>query len=315
MKCPECPRNHKYSDGMQCTCGYQFVFNPKASKLRDRKFTSAVRRVSRDGTRVYTQNQLYASYIRRTNSRVAPWVAGILGLASIPTLCLMSPIGIVLAIVSFLVFANELYERRNPLKHDVFSKGVRQWLDKGRTLEGMLTEPMLEVPPEDWPEEDIYDYGVERILIVQRPLLVDLLVKNNQHAEQRMLIISESGYPSYLQDRTNQLLAQRSDLPVFLLHDADQQGGTMAERIRSLEWLQLNDNPVIDLGFFQSDFEKLKRTKRVRRGMRRSDLPVDALLMGSLSLGLSQCFLSRSTFAQELQREIENEMRTASSFG
>ena len=51
-----------------------------------------------------------------------------------------------------------------------------KWLRTGKTdrLQKMLTTAQLGTPPPDWPEPDIYDYGVERILIVEHDILVDL---------------------------------------------------------------------------------------------------------------------------------------------
>ena len=81
-----------------------------------------------------------------------------------------------------------------------------------------------------------------------------------------MLIISECGYPDYLQDQTNAVLAERSNVNIYLLHDADEEGVGMAERIKNSSWLEPADNTINDLGFFPSDFEKLKRTEKYQKG-------------------------------------------------
>ncbi|MEZ6135551.1 MAG: hypothetical protein R3C53_11640 [Pirellulaceae bacterium] len=102
---------------------------------------------------------------------------------------------------------------------------------------------------------------------------------------------------------------------MFLLHDADASGAAMAQRVNSLAWLQLGDQPVIDMGFFTNDFEKLKRTKNFENQQSERALPADALLIGSLALGMGACFASQSTFADELLREHRNQMDSGSSFG
>ena len=68
---------------------------------------------------------------------------------------------------------------------------------------------------------------MERILVVARDLLVDLMINNNRHTDQRILVLAESGYPDYLVPRARQLLEERCDLPVFLLHDATPSGVAM----------------------------------------------------------------------------------------
>ena len=70
MKCPNCATNHlRGKQGMQCKCGYQFVFDPKRHGLTDGKFLSHVRRASRNGTYFFTENQLYATACRSLNRR------------------------------------------------------------------------------------------------------------------------------------------------------------------------------------------------------------------------------------------------------
>lgn len=317
MKCPECSANHKYSSGLICSCGYSFTFNPKSTQLpamRDNRLLNTIRRVSRDGTAVFTMNQLYSAYIDSLPSYKT--VAIVIAVFFIVLGCValtLSPVGLLVIVLGIVLALFSFQEATVPRRQ--FDDGIRLWISQGRKIEGLLEEPTLNVAPENWPESDIYDYGVERILIVQRPILVDLFVKNNQHAEQRMLVISESGYPEYLQDRTNKLLAERSDLPIYLLHDADEQGVGMAERIRNSAWFVSAGNSMIDLGFFASDFENLKRTRKYRDGTKTFELPVDALRMGSLTLALSQCFANQSTIAKELHREQTNEMAAGSSFG
>jgi len=62
----------------------------------------------------------------------------------------------------------------------------------------MLVKAALHQPPPDFTEPDIYDYGVESILVVDRDILVDVFVKNGFHAQQHVLVISINRYPAYL---------------------------------------------------------------------------------------------------------------------
>ena len=64
---------------------------------------------------------------------------------------------------------------------------MRKWVGVQGPIEKMIETPRLGTPPPEFEEPDLYDYGVERILVVQHDLLVDLFVLNGLHAEQRML--------------------------------------------------------------------------------------------------------------------------------
>ncbi len=321
MKCPECQHDQKVKYGMQCgRCGYRFTFNPKtfATKgLTDGRFLAAVQRASQQGTAVFTDNQLYAAYgIKARSNRMPLLVFGCLvGFVGLMITFANKVVGVAVLGVAAVLIALGVTARANVMRRAQFMDALDDWLMAGKEVPGLIREPSLHQPPESWPEPDIYDYGAERILIVERDLMVDLLVKNNQHVEQRMLVVSESGYPEYIVPHVNRLLEEHPQLPVFLMHDADEHGIQLQQRLQSLGWLKLGNHPVVDLGFFPEDFEQLKRTQNFEN--QRSDrmLPADALLIGSLATGLGACFASQCTFADELKREQQNQMAAGSSFG
>lgn len=321
MKCPSCGRNQPAKAGLKCFgCHYRFTFNPKepaTAGLTDGKFLSAVKRAGQNGTAAFTDNQLYAVYAAKIKSPriVLIVIACVVAGAGIVIFRASRVAGLVVLGISAAIFVLALIARAPVLRRERFLAGVQKWLDQGKPIEGLLQEPSLGTPPESWNEQDIYDYGAERVLIVQRDLLVDLMVKNNQHSEQRMLVIAESGYPQYLIPHVNRLLDERSDLPVYLLHDADAAGASMAQRVCSLSWLHLGNHPVIDMGFFSHDFEKLKRTRNFENQQSERSLPADALLMGTLVTGLGACFAAQSTLGDEIMREHQNQMNANSSFG
>lgn len=321
MKCPDCPHNQKVREGMVCSgCGYRFTFNPKDPKTRqltDGKFLAFLRRASRQDTCYFTQNQLYAAYAQKVPTPFWSVLTVALILAAFGYLFLSNWMGFYAAFLAMLgLFVLVAYFWKAPVvSPDRFSKWVAIWERDGKTLPRLLRQPELHQPPEVWPEDDLYDYGVEALLIVQRDLLVDLLVRNELHAQQRILVIAESGYPQYLVPRVQQLLNDRDDLPVYLLHDSDREGVRMAHRLRMKNWLPLKQHPVIDLGVFPEDFRKLKQTRHFDIHNRDRSLPVDALSVGSLGLGLQACLHSRRTFGQELAQEAHNQANAGSSFG
>jgi hypothetical protein len=124
-------------------------------------------------------------------------------------------------------------------------------------IERLVDSPRLSAPPPPAPEPDVYDYGVERILIVEHDRLVDSLVLSGDHAELRALVLSESGYPRYLVDRARKLLLERPDLPVVILHDATEAGRKMNARLQSSGLLPLRGRKITDAGLFPNQAARL----------------------------------------------------------
>lgn len=321
MKCPQCEFNQPAKQGMKCgKCGYLFTFNPKepsSAGITDGKFHQAIRKAGQNGTAVFTKNQLYAAYAKiATGTGKAKIIFGCvltgLGIAAVFVVGNVAAILIFLGAISLL---SGIFGNSKPVSHQNFLQDIARWKSSGKPIENLIETPSLGTRPKTWTEEDIYQYGVERILIVQHDLLVDLMVKNNQHTEQRMLVIAESGYPDYLMPQVGRLLDERDDLPVFLLHDATDSGMKMKQRIMRLNWLPLRDHLLVDLGFFSEDFAKLKRVDRVRSGYHGNEMPADALLLGAMTLALGACFSNQSAIADEIAREAANTAKSDSSFG
>ena len=128
---------------------------------------------------------------------------------------------------------------------------------------------------------------MERLILCEREVLVDWLVLNGFHAEQRALVMAESGYPHYLLPMANEALQRNPRLPVFLLHDSTRQGVGMAKRVQDSECFALAQHPVTDLGLLRSDVEKLKRLWAIRPERQDYEIPVDSIPLRKLSVGLA----------------------------
>lgn len=322
MKCPECSHNQRVSDGMTCGgCGYGFTFNPRDTSfhgMTDGKFLGHIRAASRNETTYFTENQLYAAYARRRRpERMGCFVlAGILTTVIITQIVNLGPWPLALLfLVPLFLVAMGLRVKPAVVSPQQFSAAIGRWLKAGKKIDYLLDVPSLHKPPPDWSEPDIYDYGVERLLIVERDLLVDLFVRNNKHAEQRMLVVSESGYPDYLLPQARRLLVESPDLSVFLLHDATTDGMRMEERLRRSEILPLAGRNVIDLGLSPDDFRKLKRTANYDRKNSERALPADALPLAFLATGLAASFASNISLGEQLLRDAQNQASAGSSFG
>ena len=318
MKCPQCSRNHRLGKyGMKCGCNYHFCFNPKAQGtlgLTDGKFLACVRAASQNDTTYFTRNQLYAVYCRRLRKSPIPSlvIGGVLLMVAAGTYFIarhdnpeVRGVDYVLGVAGIIVIGFGQYIARQGIPRQYFDFVLGRWLGHGRKLDRLLEQPSLHEPPPEWNELDIYDYGVERLLIVEHDLLVDLFVKNGVHAEQRMLVISESGYPDYLMEVARRLLDEQPDLPVFLLHDATAHGTAMQARLLSSGMLPVESHPLVDLGMRPLDFRKLKRTKQFDRANSNRDLPVDALLLPFMTMGLGIAMTEQMAFSEIIEGQDE----------
>lgn len=293
---------------MTCSsCRYRFVFNPKQDGFTDGKMAALIRKVSANDTYYFTFNQLFSEHCRRTGLGIAGYVVGAVILFLIvpgAVLLLKNPVGLVLAVglavLGVLIVWGSWYHRgKVPPEPHKLRAFVNRWGKTGLTgsLAKLLEAPRLHTRPPEWPESDIYDYGVERILIVEHELLVDLFVLNGFHSENRALVLSESGYPKYLLPQAVSLLKQRPDLPVFLLHDASRDLVSMADRVAKHPQLPVSQHPIIDTGLFPEDVVQLKGLRRINAHKMESAVPVDFLLYATLSSGLSDALMNEMTLA------------------
>ncbi len=312
MKCPKCRYNQRARCGMKCDrCGYEFVFNPKDPATRgltDGKFEACIRAASQNGTTYFTRNQLYAVFCRRMRGSPAGAAIGaVVALAAAAVFAAMElwPFGFMAGILGVGLLFSAMESAMRKYTPQQFDRLLDTWLSSGRTIDRLIEKPSLHDPPPEWSEPDIYDYGVERLLIVERDILVDLFVKNGVHAEQRMLVLSESGYPEYLLPVARRLLEEQPDLVVFLLHDATEHGVMMQERVLASGLLPLSQHPIVDLGLFPSDFRKLKRTNQFDPDNKKRALPVDAMMLPFMTLGLAAAMAEGTTLGTLIEQQQE----------
>jgi hypothetical protein len=323
MKCPKCGYDQKAKYGLKCGgCGYEFTFNPKDTstwKLTDGKFIACIRCANQNGTAWFTKNQLYMTYCKRMSGSPFWWFVGAAIAGAFGIMCFWgqaTPGGMVLSIIALILLFAGIMVARQRVQPKHFDDLLNRWRRAGKPIENLITKPSLHQPPPEWSEPDIYDYGVQRILIVERDILVDLFVKNSVHANLQMLVLSESGYPEYLLPIATQLLTDQPDLPVFLLHDATAHGTQMRERVLAGRMLPLNEDHVTDLGMFPEDFQKMKRTREFDPDNEARALPVDAMRQPFLSMGLESAFITGVSLSSLIEHQDQGRLTDGgSSFG
>ncbi|MCA9138010.1 MAG: hypothetical protein KDB00_14660 [Planctomycetales bacterium] len=318
MKCPKCQHNQKVKSGMTCDqCRYRFSFNPKerdSKGMTDGRFLATIRAAGQNDSADFTRNQLYGTYCRRQKNSKIPGIITAILFLGFGVFSIVGNNWIAAAATIFIAAIILLLTFTMPptiLARDQFMRLVDRWLDGGKPIEKLITTPSLGQPPPQSDEPDLYDYGVRRLLIVERDELVDLFVLNNVHAEQAMLVISVNGYPNYLISHARRVLEEQPDLPIHLLHDAIGSKEAMLSELGKLN-LPLQGHEVIDLGFSADDFKRMKRTRNIDRRNRRRTLPVDVLALPFLSTGLAACFANQMTMSGLLE-EYTREQAVASS--
>jgi hypothetical protein len=275
--------------------------------MSDGKFLAIVRKVSMDDTAYFTENQLYAQFCRsqRQRYRLLLGVGVLLTAGAVGLLLLhmdLLPLSVMLGIVALICLWVAAYRAFTaPPDMQAFQTVLDKWRQAGHSLDKLLTQPGLHTPPPAWDEADIYDYGVERILIVERDILVDLFVRNGLHVQERMLVLSESGYPDYLIPVAQRCLRDNPEVPVYLLHDAVTGGATMRRRLQVAALLPLEGHPVLDLGLFPEDVKRMPNLRALQPHKRDFAVPVDMLLYATLGAGVAQAMVQNLAFGELLR--------------
>ena len=291
MKCPKCDSNHRRSGGMTCSCGYEFALDPKMDGIGDRRFVAFINGASSNGAYSFTENQLYTAACRKQLGAPIGYLAFFCTLIAIVTTLMLIyqvvdivPLAVIGACgLGILLWLYRLYVQSLPRKK--FDCWFEKYVDGRGPIELLVEEGTLASPPESTGGPDIYDYGVERVLIVQRRVLVDLLVANNAHSTNRALIVSSDGYPDYLSPMVEKVLGESPSLPIFLLHDATIEWIAWAEKQK--DRYSGTGRPVIDMGMHPESMSKIKKIMTLRLSKSNYQAPLDVLPMAMLMNGIT----------------------------
>ena len=314
MKCPSCSKHHRYANGMTCKCGYQFALDPKQDGISDRRFVSFILAAGCNDTYHFTENQLYTAACRKqlTPHVAVPILLGVMAIGFLVAGTLADPALLLLLLVPFIGIPVWLYFLYFKKLSRVEFEG---WLIKYERSKGPITnlvsETKLSGPPNDTAEPDIFDYGVEKVLLVQHRILVDLLVLNNIHMTTRALIATADGYPQYIASRLEGLLEESPKLPVFILHDATLEGITWAEKTDN--HFGRSGRPTIDVGLTPNAVKQIAKIRTLRLKSESYHAPVDCLPMAMLANGISLSLEKSVTMDEMLIAETS--IDSMASFG
>ena len=300
MKCPECGSDQKYAtSGMICQrCGYTYTLNPKTDAFPDGKMKHLIQRASYGGTKHYTINMLYAAWLR--DGCLSVW----------PQIGITTFVSLVVSVVSYAFLADKrsgdglgawfviflvlwvsvfgIFRTVRPgYKKADLVEALNQWSGAGKDFGKLLESPSLHQVPQGWSEPDIYDYGAEKILIVDRDILVDLFVLNGYHAESSALVLSATGYPSYIAPHAERLLNEQATIPVLFLHDADCSYAEAKSRaIQAMPFLTKGEQKI-DVGIGPKTLRILPGLKQAVTRKLAESAPVDLIPYLALASGIN----------------------------
>lgn len=314
MKCPNCSNTHRRrQQGMRCGCGYMFVFDPQKDTMRDGRMLKLINKVSANNTRYFTFNLLYGTLLRQSKLNIGCFAV----LLIISSLLIGIPffitswdkmddgtvsvyIGIGLLCLTILAFLGKIFSK--PMKQSDFNQAFNRW-QQYSTLKSdkFIDKPSLHNPPPTWNENDIYHYGVEKVIILDNDLSVDLWVKNNEHVNQKALILSSDGYPGYLVPQLKTILAQQPNIDIFSLHGLKTTLHREAMRFQKATNINLENYHFIDLGFSKKQVQQSRSLKRAYKTLN-YDIPLDMLPYAS---GINILAWANQSFAQN-QHALSN---------
>ena len=261
MRCPECNHNQKYKDGVRCNqCRYQFVFRKKDDQISDFTLQQIIKRLSDNRQYAFTATQLALEICRF-------WGKKTVG----PVGC--SVIALVVSVIGGLIVFDD-WSWFGGLLCFAALLPLAIWL--GRGGKGKLSfhkardtinryhqaHPISELADgaafrQQAPLEDFQDphYAPERILIVERDDLVDMLVRNRFHLTAKAAVVSRTGYPARVFAACREFLRNHPGTPVQVIHDASAQGFALTTQLASDAQWQFARQRLVDLGISRTALE------------------------------------------------------------
>jgi hypothetical protein len=283
MNCPNCGNKQKVKDGMTCgSCKYKFALNPKEEpKVSDKAFRMAMDKLSGMGNNYFTGNQLYAQIYRMIRKKkgksrkIGMVFVGILILA-IPSCVAFTTSGfedlgswmVVLGAFLFAAILMLIWSKRPlPVKREDVLASIKRYLSVHPT-DRLVTGKMMQNAQAGHFDEEFFKYAPERILIVPRNDMAEMLIFNGFHTEQRTLVVSIHKYPEQAYQAFLKFLDQHPDIPIHVIHDASKKGLEMTEYLLKHKDWGLEGKNVKDLGLFPEDVKGLDEPIWVSTGTR-----------------------------------------------
>ncbi len=249
MRCPECKHTQKYREGTRCKkCGYQFVFRKSADGITDSALRQMIQRLSDSGQQAFTATQLALAICRSWRQKKGAFI-GCGVVAVVVALLIGFGQHALLGVAVFLILSIPIivgWWGRARLPFHKARKLVDRYhqahpiaaLADGRAFRQQTAPADLEDP----------HYAPERILVVERDDLVDMLIRNRFHLNHKTAVVSRSGYPERVFAACREFLRNHPDTPVQVLHDASTAGFALTAQLAADPNWQFARQRLTDLG-------------------------------------------------------------------
>ncbi len=266
MKCPKCNAKQKPSSDASCPCGYRFALNPKESPyLSDRAVQHVIDKLSGSGQYYFTYNQLYSALHKagadkkKKNKRIVAIM--IVVFSGLFALGASKVVGIWLSIIMASVGIAGLIAwllKRPEAKYDELTQVIQTYRSL-HPIANMVDGTRFKVErTKEELKKELFDYAPERILIVQNDQMVDMLVMNRFHFENKTVIVSANKYPDHVFNACQKFLAKKPDIHVELLHDASLEGVKLKNKLLADKTWNLEGKNIVDLGLSIQDVANVK---------------------------------------------------------
>ena len=259
MRCPECNHSQKYRDGTRCKqCCYSFVFRKKQDQISDFTLRQIIQRLSDNGQYAFTATQLALEICRLWRKKnlgplgcsiIALIVSAIVGLIAFTAWdwgggAVLVP-GVILPLAVWLGWRG-----KNSPSIDKARQIVKQY-HQVHPISGLADGAAFRRQP---PTADFQDphYAPERILVVERDELVDLLVRNRFHLTAKAAVVSRTGYPERVFTACQEFVRNHPNTSVQVVHDASLQGFALTAQLATDPQWRFASQRLVDLGISHS---------------------------------------------------------------
>jgi hypothetical protein len=257
---------HKVKEGMACSsCNYVFALNPKEKPyLTDYAVKKVIDGLSGPDHLYFTYNQLYTQVHKIIQKKA--WKNGFASLlVGVPLFIVIVVLtsGELLFALLFLEAAflaalgYYLYRRTPHVRDETVKEVIRKYIQAhpcDRMVDG---NAFKEIEPKRF-DKEIIKYAPERLLIVERDDLADMLLLNRFPMEQKTLVVSASKYPKRAFEAFRHFAKKNPEIPIAAMHDLSRDGLKMKERLLADPSWNLEGREIQDLGLFPQDVDRVK---------------------------------------------------------
>jgi hypothetical protein len=123
------------------------------------------------------------------------------------------------------------------VSYEAFTRALQRWKKiYPDSLRGLMPPAAENRLPAPLPAEQLHAYALERVVICDKPEMVDFLLANQFHLEQKCAVLCFNGYPHDSFEAIRALLQRSPRLMVYLIHNASLNGCRILPELRQPLW-------------------------------------------------------------------------------